>query len=287
MIRLLWLSLALALAAPGEAAAGPEEEAAELAERGRQLFDAGEYAESLKRYRAAYALHAHPTYLFNQGRAASKLGDCEQALEAYRSYVEAPELTTEAAIEYARGEIERLEAECGEPVIVPDEPEKPEPVAEPEKPDPPDVVIAPPPKPEPSARRPWQIATVAGAAVTAGLFGYWAFEANRLGAFGGDGHYTEKVLEANGRAEPGPITGDDICDNPQVSQPGYEEVAGACSDGKSAETRATITFVAMLGAGAATAVFAYYGFVRPEPEAETISVGPGPGDIGIAAALRF
>lgn len=281
--------LALVLAAPLEAVAGPEEEAAELAERGRSLFDGGDYAEALKRYRAAYALHAHPTYLFNQGRAAAKMGDCALALEAYRRYVASPDGTDARAIEYATGEIERLEIECGDPqpaVVEPDvepdiEPE-PEPAREPS-----DVVIAPPVEPETSPRRPWQIATVAGAGITAGLLGYWAFEANRLGTFGGDGHYAERVLEANGRAEPGPITGADICDNPMVDQPQYAEVADACAAGRAAETRATVVMIAMIATTAATAVFAYYGFIRPEPDAETVGLAPGPGDFGLAATVRF
>lgn len=279
--------------------AGPEEEAHEIAERGRLLFDRGEHAEALKRYRAAYALFPHPTYLFNQGRAAVQLGECTVALEAYRNYVSSPDKTTDQGIDYARGEISRLEKQCGEAAT--------EGGGDGDKnggasgtgdtgdtgggasghleagPD----ITRPGPPPDP--RRPYRIATYVSTAVTAALLGYWLFEANRLGVFGGEGHYAERVELANDSAS-SPLVGEDICSEPEIDQAEYAGVKEACDAGSSAATRANVALFTAVAGAAATGVFVYLGFIRdPGPaEAGSISVAPvGPGDFGLSASLRF
>lgn len=298
-------AIALVAASVGEAAAGPEEEAAEIAERGRLLFDKGEHAEALKRYRAAYALFPHPTYLFNQGRAAAAMGECAIALDAYRSYIASPDRTTPAGIDYARGEVARLEKECGKPAeggggstgggggneggggpgsgsTGGGGPGAGNPGGG----------FGPQDQPSDSAipRSTWQIATYVGAGVTVALGAYWVFEANRLGAFGGDGHYTERVLETN-NANPMPLTGSDICGNPMVDDPAYSDVKSACDAGNAAVTRASVVAISAAATGVATLAFAYLGFIRaPAPGSDAgagrVTIAPM-GDLGLSASVRF
>jgi hypothetical protein len=74
------LAVALALAAPAEAAPKRELQA-------RQEFAAGRYANALELFAQLYAETLHPTYLRNIGRCHQELGDPDKAIASFRLYL--------------------------------------------------------------------------------------------------------------------------------------------------------------------------------------------------------
>lgn len=88
MIRLATLLL-LAVAAPVWAEdAGVPEKARMLAERGRALHDAGDYAGAIAAYKEAYVLAPRPGLLFNLAQAYRLSGDCDDAAFMYKRFLE-------------------------------------------------------------------------------------------------------------------------------------------------------------------------------------------------------
>jgi tetratricopeptide (TPR) repeat protein len=61
--------------------------ARELAERGRELHDAGEYAAAAVRFQEAYALAPSASLLFNLAQDYRLSGDCEDAAIMYRRFL--------------------------------------------------------------------------------------------------------------------------------------------------------------------------------------------------------
>ena len=61
--------------------------ARDLAEQGRQLHDAGDYAAAAARFQAAYALAPSPGLLFNLAQDYRLSGDCEDAAIMYQRFL--------------------------------------------------------------------------------------------------------------------------------------------------------------------------------------------------------
>ncbi len=81
--------LVLLLAAPALAdEAGVPEKAKQLAERGRELHDAGDYVGAIAAYKEAYVLAPRPGLLFNLAQAYRLSGDCDDAAFMYRRFLD-------------------------------------------------------------------------------------------------------------------------------------------------------------------------------------------------------
>lgn len=67
--------------------ASPEqrEQAKQLFEAGVQLYEAGDIAGAIEKFREAYALAPLPALLFNIGRGQEQIGDVVGACESYRT----------------------------------------------------------------------------------------------------------------------------------------------------------------------------------------------------------
>ena len=66
-----------------------DQRARDLFEEGRAAYDAGDDAEALAHFKAAYELSHRPQLLYNIGLSADRLGRRAEALEAYRGYLDA------------------------------------------------------------------------------------------------------------------------------------------------------------------------------------------------------
>jgi tetratricopeptide (TPR) repeat protein len=69
------------------ARAEDRERARQAFTEGRQHFDLGEYKEALASFKEAYRDFEDPTFLFNIAQCHRQLGDKEQAVRMYRTYV--------------------------------------------------------------------------------------------------------------------------------------------------------------------------------------------------------
>jgi tetratricopeptide (TPR) repeat protein len=69
------------------ARAEDREHARQAFTEGRQHFDLGEYKEALASFKQAYRDFEDPTFLFNIAQCYRQLGDKEQAVHMYRSYL--------------------------------------------------------------------------------------------------------------------------------------------------------------------------------------------------------
>lgn len=87
------LVAALVLAAPPVAHADPgwsgavPAKARALAERGRALHDAGDYASAIVAFTQAYAMAPSPALLFNLAQAYRLQGNCDDAVVMYQRYL--------------------------------------------------------------------------------------------------------------------------------------------------------------------------------------------------------
>src|SRR5215470_17918444 len=95
---------ALALAAPAEVRAdnawsgAVPAKARALAERGRALHDAGDYASAITAFTQAYVIAPSPALLFNLAQAYRLQGDCEDASLMYRRYLASSPSAEERAL---------------------------------------------------------------------------------------------------------------------------------------------------------------------------------------------
>src|SRR5687768_16775932 len=107
------LGLALAIATPFTARAeGERAKSLQLYRTGRQQYEAGDYAEAVASFRAAYDAHPASEYLFNIAQSYRKLGDCPRALAYYRRFRQSE--PPDEAKQVADRHIEILSAECGD-----------------------------------------------------------------------------------------------------------------------------------------------------------------------------
>ena len=89
----LTLVALLAAAAPAQAdnALRPERipnKARELAGKGRQHHDAGDYAAAVRAFKEAYVLAPSPSLLFNIAQAYRLAGDCDESAWMYRRFLD-------------------------------------------------------------------------------------------------------------------------------------------------------------------------------------------------------
>jgi tetratricopeptide (TPR) repeat protein len=100
------LVCALLALASSQAAA---QTAKELAERGVQALNAGQYADAVTALDASYRKEQAPSVLYNLGLAYKGLGHPDKALEAFEGYVRFADKKKDAkTIAAVRGEIDRL-----------------------------------------------------------------------------------------------------------------------------------------------------------------------------------
>jgi iron complex outermembrane receptor protein len=101
----LALVMSMELAAAAQSTKTP---AADLARDARKAFDAGQFDVAAQLLEQAYALQPAPALLFNIGRAQLQAGHLEDAVAAYKRYLEAaPDATDANAV---RTTIDELEA---------------------------------------------------------------------------------------------------------------------------------------------------------------------------------
>jgi tetratricopeptide (TPR) repeat protein len=83
-LRLLIVSMLLL---PSVARAEDRERARQHFKEGAQHFDLGEYKEALSSFKEAYRDYEDPTFLFNIAQCFRQLGDKEQAIRSFRTYL--------------------------------------------------------------------------------------------------------------------------------------------------------------------------------------------------------
>ena len=104
--RVSILALTIVLALPTFAAAQGDPEQSDR-ERALQLFQdsadhyrAGRFGVAAELLREAYDLHPEPLLLYNLGRALDGMGEFDEAIQAYRDYIEAvPDAEDRGAVE--------------------------------------------------------------------------------------------------------------------------------------------------------------------------------------------
>ncbi|MGN6110877.1 MAG: tetratricopeptide repeat protein [Kofleriaceae bacterium] len=101
--------------APPEARAEPvPQKARQLAERGRELHDRGDYARAIAAFQEAYVLAPSAALLFNLAQAYRLQGNCDDAVIMYRRYLAArPGAPARAIAENHLDTVERCQRKRG------------------------------------------------------------------------------------------------------------------------------------------------------------------------------
>jgi Tetratricopeptide repeat len=82
------------------ASAQKKQQAKALIQEGTRLYSAGEYSDAIDKFQAAYRLNQDPAMQFNIGQCHRKLGNHQQAVDAYQIYLrERPDAPNHAAVE--------------------------------------------------------------------------------------------------------------------------------------------------------------------------------------------
>lgn len=126
--RVSILALTFVFAAPihvlaQDAEQGDRERALSLFQESADHYRAGRFGVAAELLREAYDLHPEPVLLYNLGRALDGMGEFQEAIQAYRDYVEAaPDAEDRGAVERR---IQTLESylETGEEPAAPPPPE--------------------------------------------------------------------------------------------------------------------------------------------------------------------
>lgn len=156
-----------------------QQEARTFFEAGRLAMGRGRYEAALQAFQSAYEVVSHPDLLYNIGVAHDRLRNDQEALDAFRRYLEeSPQAPNREAVAARIVVLERAVARQAtpEPAAEPEPtPPEPEPVAEPE----PEPSPGPTPQPaEESGSAPagaWVLVGVGAAGVVgAGLATAWA-----------------------------------------------------------------------------------------------------------------
>ena len=129
-------ALAIGLAAPRLADAGPKQEARAHVERATKAHKAGDLEKALKELLAAYGLDPQPKLLYAIGQIHTKLGQCSDASEAYLRFL-------------ASGTDARTAKVVKQAIDACKPPAPPEPVKDMEEPPPAPAKTEPPPPPPP------------------------------------------------------------------------------------------------------------------------------------------
>ena len=114
-LALIGSTSSAALAAPPAGKVEPKAAARSQADRGYELFEAGDYVEAAQAFRLAEVIFHAPTLVFAIGRAESKAGHLLEARELFKRVI-AEKIAASAPPEYlgaqesARGELAAVEA---------------------------------------------------------------------------------------------------------------------------------------------------------------------------------
>jgi tetratricopeptide (TPR) repeat protein len=159
--RMRLLTFLVTLLAAGPALGGP----AELYEQGKAAYRLGEFDVAIAAFRDAYKEKPDPVFLYNIALAYRGKGDLEQAIFFYQSYLrEAPEAANRSQVEAKLGELRRALEERQRATESP-----------PKTPLPPAVAAKPAPAQAPPPRRSRMLlvtgGTVGGLGLLAGIGG--------------------------------------------------------------------------------------------------------------------
>ncbi len=177
------LALAIVLAAPRSADAGPKQEAKAHIERATQAHKAGDLEKALIELQAAYGLDPQPKLLYAQGQIYTKLGRCSEASDVYlRFLATGADTATAQVVKQAIDACKPLPPP--EPAVDTEEPPPKDPVQEPpvaktepppkaKQPPPKAVAMTPPPErdpaPVPGPTRPWYRDVIGDVLVLSGV----------------------------------------------------------------------------------------------------------------------
>ncbi len=258
-LRLLLLVAAQAVAVAPAAAQEPSDEAAltdEQVQRARSHFMAGSayyedgrYEDAAREFREAYRITAHPDVLYNLAQSYDRLDRRQEAVDAYRGYLEGSEDAPDRGrVERRIGEIEELiaaaERESGPPVSAEPTPAGP----------------AQPSEEGGVGLLPWIALGVAGAmAVGAAVTGAMALSIH-------------EDLE-------------DDCDASKVCPPDRRDDIDTGS--ALAIWSTVLTVGAALAAGAGVTLLVLGGSREAAPTTARLELTPGPAPLGAGARLRF
>lgn len=81
-----WLLLVCASVVPAHAE-GDRVAAARLYTEAKKLYDIGEYQQALDTFKRAYLAFQEPSFLFNMGHCYRALGNAQEAIRSYKSYL--------------------------------------------------------------------------------------------------------------------------------------------------------------------------------------------------------
>jgi tetratricopeptide (TPR) repeat protein len=89
-------------------------------QRGTSFYDLGRYPEAIKEFEAAYQLKNDPAFLYNLAQSYRQVGDPDQALHFYRTYLRyVPKAPNRAEIEERITALEKQVAEKGTAAVQP------------------------------------------------------------------------------------------------------------------------------------------------------------------------
>jgi hypothetical protein len=109
---LLLLGL-LAQSADPDATAQAKAKAQNLLTEGSALYEKGDYADALEKFKAAFATYDSPKLLFNIGQANRDLGRPVEALEAFEQFLIGARDAAPETIEDAKKSVDELQAKLG------------------------------------------------------------------------------------------------------------------------------------------------------------------------------
>lgn len=82
-------------------------------EKGKNLYDAGDFAPALAEFKEAFSLKDDPAFLFNMGQCHAKLGNDAAALHAYKSYLRRkPDAPNRVQVEARIAELEERQKQA-------------------------------------------------------------------------------------------------------------------------------------------------------------------------------
>lgn len=124
-----WLLLALLMSSLAGSSARAEDdaearraEAVKLGHEAAEAYKAGNYADALEKYQAAYRLVPAPPLVLNLSRTALKLGRCDESLNYALTYSAAFGESDTASVESPQAWIASVKAQCAEVQITSEPP---------------------------------------------------------------------------------------------------------------------------------------------------------------------
>ncbi len=117
--RVIVCALALCAAQSWAAdAVDPRVEAKVLKDQGAQALRDGDARAALERFEAAYSIYPSPNSKYNVALALAKLDRRLEAIEAFESFLATAVDSPASAVEYARGEVARMDRALGHVLVV-------------------------------------------------------------------------------------------------------------------------------------------------------------------------